>query len=78
MVVQYSRCYISYQQTNWAELLTFAKMAYNNLVHSSTGFTPFKVATGVEFVAMTVFPQGTLSSATLMDGLFQRHVGYSV
>lgn len=44
MVDQYLRCYIKHQQTNWVELLPFAEVAYNNSLHSSTGFTPFKVA----------------------------------
>lgn len=66
MVVQYLRCYVKYQQTNWAKLLPFAKMAYNS-VYSSTGFIPFKATTGVEFVALSEFPQGTLSSVTLVE-----------
>lgn len=43
MIEQYLRCYVNYQQTNWAQLLSFAEMAYNNVVHNSTGFTPSKI-----------------------------------
>lgn len=53
---QYLCCYVNYQQMNWAELLPFAEVAYNNGVHSSTGFTPFKLATGVEFMPMPGAP----------------------
>lgn len=48
---QYFRCYINYQQDNWADH-PFTEVAYNNSVHSSTGFTPFK-----DFVAMPELPQ---------------------
>ncbi|XP_013931300.1 PREDICTED: uncharacterized protein LOC106556814 [Thamnophis sirtalis] len=54
---QYLRCYITYQQTNWAELLPFAEVAYNNAIHSSTSHTPFKVVNWVEFVLIPTFPQ---------------------
>lgn len=39
-----------YQQTNWVEVLLFAEVASNNLIHSSIGFTSPKIATGAEFV----------------------------
>uniref|UniRef100_A0A2H6MZC8 Integrase catalytic domain-containing protein n=1 Tax=Micrurus carvalhoi TaxID=3147026 RepID=A0A2H6MZC8_9SAUR len=54
---QYLRCYVNYQQTNWADLLLFAEVAYNNAVHSSTGLTPFQINTGVEFVPMPELPR---------------------
>lgn len=57
MVEQYLRCYIKHQQTNWVELLPFAEVAYNNSLHSSTGFTPLKVATGRDFVPIPECPQ---------------------
>lgn len=43
---QYLRCFASYQQDNWPELLPLAEFAYNNTVHSSTGQTPFFALTG--------------------------------
>lgn len=61
MVEGYLQCYVSYQQTNWAELLLFAEVAYNNTVHSSTGFNPFWVVHGMDFVPIPKCPQGTLS-----------------
>ncbi|KAK9395822.1 tyrosine-protein kinase Srms-like [Crotalus adamanteus] len=65
MVEQYLRCYVSYQQTNWTDLLPFAEVAYNNSVHSSTGYTPFKVATGKEFNPIPEYPQLPSASPTL-------------
>ncbi|KAK9395824.1 retrotransposon-derived protein PEG10 [Crotalus adamanteus] len=65
MVEQYLRCYVSYQQTNWTDLLPFAEVAYNNSVHSSTGYTPFKVATGKEFNPIPEYPQLPSASQTL-------------
>lgn len=52
MVERYLRCYVTYQQTDWSSLLPFAEVAYNNTVHSSTGFTPFQVVNGMEFLAI--------------------------
>ena len=43
---QYLRCFISYQQDDWADILHFAEFAYNNSVHSSTKVTPFFAYTG--------------------------------
>ncbi|KAK9395697.1 hypothetical protein NXF25_019058 [Crotalus adamanteus] len=58
MVERYLRSYINYQQTNWADLLPFAEVAYNNTIHSSTGFTAFWVVHGIEFVPIPECPQG--------------------
>ena len=39
----YLRCYVNYQQDNWAELLPGAEYAMNNAVSASTGKTPFEI-----------------------------------
>lgn len=65
MIEQYLRCYVNYQQSNWADLLPFAEVAYNNAVPSSKGLTPFKVATGVEFVPMPEYPREPPPSVSL-------------
>uniref|UniRef100_A0A803T7I9 Gypsy retrotransposon integrase-like protein 1 n=1 Tax=Anolis carolinensis TaxID=28377 RepID=A0A803T7I9_ANOCA len=38
---QYLRCYVNYQQDNWASLLPLSEFAYNNGVQASTKETPF-------------------------------------
>ena len=43
---QYLRCFLSYQQDDWADILHFAEFAYNNSIHSSTRVTPFYAYTG--------------------------------
>lgn len=67
MVEQYLCYYVSHQQSNWAEILLFAEVAYNNAVHSSRGLTPFKVAMGVEFVPMPEYPREPRSSVSLTE-----------
>lgn len=46
---------------NWVDLLPFAEVAYYNPVHSSTGFSPFQVVHGVDFILIPECPQGVLS-----------------
>lgn len=65
MVEQYLSCYVDYQQSNWADLLPFAEVAYNNLVHSSTGLTPFQITNGMEFIPMPELPRELPSSMSL-------------
>jgi hypothetical protein len=43
---QMLRNYVNYKMDNWDEQLTGAEFAYNNAKQASTGFTPFKLATG--------------------------------
>lgn len=52
MIERYLRCYVTYQQNNWSDLLPFAEVAYNNAIHWSTGATPFQIVTGKEFRAI--------------------------
>lgn len=58
MVERYLWCYVSYQQTNWVDLLAFAEVVHNNVVHSSTGLSPFQVVLGYEFVPIPEYDQG--------------------
>jgi len=43
---QYLRCYCSYQQDDWAELLPLAEHAYNSAVSESTKISPFEANYG--------------------------------
>jgi len=43
---QYLRMFCSYQQDNWADLLSSAEFTYNNTDHSSTKYSPFYANTG--------------------------------
>ena len=38
---QYLRCFCSYDQDNWVDLLPFAEFAYNNSSHEAIGVSPF-------------------------------------
>lgn len=42
----YLRAYTSENRDDWDELLKFATFAYNNTVHSTTGYTPHELAFG--------------------------------
>lgn len=67
MVEQYIRCYINYHQSDWAELLPFAEVVYNNAGHSSTDLTPFQVTSGIEFVPMQELLREPPSSMSLTE-----------
>ena len=41
MMEQYPRAYVNYEQNSWLELLPLVEFVYNNLVHASTGMSPF-------------------------------------
>lgn len=66
---QYLRCYVNYQQDDWVGLLPFAEVAYNNSVHSSTGFTPFQVVSGQDFVPIPELSKIEPSCPTLAEWL---------
>lgn len=56
-VERYLRSYVSHQQTDWVDLVVFAEVTYNNVVHSSTGFIPFQVVQGRDFVPIPEYSQ---------------------
>lgn len=43
---QYLRCFLNYQQDDWADLLPMAQFCYNNTIHSSINMTPFFACLG--------------------------------
>ena len=46
MPEQYLRCFLSYHQDDYADILHFAEFTYNKSVHSLTKVTPFYAYTG--------------------------------
>jgi hypothetical protein len=47
LINQYIRCFCTYLQDNWVELLAMCEFAYNNSISSATGFSPFMAHTGM-------------------------------
>ena len=43
---QYLRCFTSYNQDDWTDLLPMAELAYNNSYHDSIGMSPLFAVTG--------------------------------
>lgn len=43
---QYIRCFTSYNQDDWSELLPMAELAYNNSYNESIGMSPYYAVTG--------------------------------
>lgn len=70
---KYFRCYISYQQDNWADLQPFAEVAYNNSFQASKGFTPFQVATGQDFNTIPKLPPSEPPVSSLKEWVIQLH-----
>lgn len=61
-----ARCYVNYQQDSWADNLPFMEVAYNNTVHSSTGFTLF-FTPGQDFMVIPELQQINLQNISLTD-----------
>ncbi|KAK9399012.1 hypothetical protein NXF25_013981 [Crotalus adamanteus] len=59
MIEWYLHSYVTFQQTDRVDLLPFAEVAYNNTIHSSTGFAPFRVVNRVEFVPFPEWSEET-------------------
>lgn len=45
-VLDLLKCYVTDQRADWEKFLPLVEYAYNNIVHSSTGKTPFEVIYG--------------------------------
>jgi len=46
VLVEYLRCYILEDKTDWDKWLTYATFVFNTTPHSSTGFTPHELLFG--------------------------------
>lgn len=46
VLVEYLRCYILEDQTDWDKWITYATFVFNTTPHSSTGFTPHELLFG--------------------------------
>ncbi len=63
---QYICIYCSYQQDNWGLLLPIAEFAYNNVLNTSTGISPFFANKGYH-PNITVQPECDIASAWAHD-----------
>ena len=70
---QYLRCFCSFHQDDWAELLPLAEFAYNNSCHSSTKMSPFEANYGfrprmdIEVPDLSVVPDAEDMAKKLVD-----------
>jgi hypothetical protein len=46
VLVEYLRCYIEEDQTDWDKWIPYATFVFNTTPHSHTGFTPHKLLFG--------------------------------
>lgn len=63
---RYIRCFISYSQGDWAELLPIAELAANNRSSATTGFSPFFLTHGYEVDPIEIHEEVADNSITLM------------
>ena len=45
-IEQYLRIFVNHRQDDWSEWLSLAQFAYNDKIHSSTGYSPFYLNSG--------------------------------
>jgi hypothetical protein len=68
---QYLRCYVDYQQDDWAELLPIAEFSYNNANHSSTNLSPFYANYGfnprADFLALAGTGEASSTATTNIE-----------
>jgi hypothetical protein len=59
VLVEYLRCYISEDQSDWDKWLPYATFVFNTTPHTSTGFTPHGLLFGRKPNIPGVLPKGT-------------------
>jgi hypothetical protein len=86
---QYLRCFTSYNQDDWSDLLPMAELAYNNSHHDSIGMSPFFAVTGqnaeIEPIEQVPVPHVTIPPEAgrvkaHMDTVYhhlQKHLGHA-
>ena len=47
-IEDYIRCYVRADQTDWVDHVDKLEFCYNAAINSTTGFSPFEIATGKE------------------------------
>lgn len=72
---QYLRCYLSYNQDNWASLLPIAEFAFNNSINASTKISPFFANNGFHPRPNNSFPSSArtpdISENTLAEQIVE-------
>lgn len=63
---QYLRCYLNYDQDNWAELLPTAQFAYNSAYQESTKISPFYANYGYEPEIVKTPREGPLAEQAII------------
>ena len=71
--VEYLRCYILENQTDWDKWIPYATFVFNNTPHSSTGFTPHELLIGRKTNKPGILQRKLLRSDTIMSYVQELH-----
>lgn len=68
----YLRCFVSEDQKNWTDLLTWGEYSYNTARHSSIGMSPFEALYGRPPPSILSYTRGSSKVAKVVELLTQR------